>query len=312
MAMIEKLGFGDARFMLRARVAATMLLTCLGFAAAHDAARADERLTLKAMTFNIRLNNSGDGPNRWSERRDAAIGLIRRFQGDFVGIQEALPDQMNDLKKMLPEYRLLGRSREADAARGEATPILYRHERWRLDPKQSGWFWLSDTPQVPGSITWGNACTRMVVWGRFIEEKTGRGVVVYNTHFDHVSEPARQKSAALLARRIAERERPEPVVIMGDFNSGESSAAILHLTGRAAGSPVKLVDTFRALHPDEKEVKTYHGFRGGTAGEKIDFILASPGVKALSAEISHDRVAGGARYPSDHYPVTAEMSFPAE
>ncbi len=324
--MTKRFGFGDAPLTFRVRLGrlfltqsvrstATLLLTCLAFVATYDAARADDRLTLKAMSFNIRQNTSVDGPNRWPKRRDAAIGLIRRFQGDFVGIQEALPDQMDDLRKMLPEYRVLGRSREADATRGEATPILYRHERWRLDPKQSGWFWLSDTPQKPGSITWGNACARMVTWARFIDGKTGRGMVVYNTHFDHVSEPSRQKSAALLARRIAERERPEPVVVMGDFNSGESAAAVLHLTGRVEGSLVKLADTFRVLHPDEKEVKTYHAFRGGTAGEKIDYILASPGVKVLSAEILRDRAAGDgrdARYPSDHYPVTAEMSFPAE
>jgi endonuclease/exonuclease/phosphatase family metal-dependent hydrolase len=137
-------------------------------------------------------------------------------------------------------------------------------------------------------------------------------VYVYNTHFDHVSDISRQKSAELLAKRIAEQAKSEPVVVLGDFNSGESSAAISHLLGKKTKSPVQLVDTFRAVHPDEKQVGTFHDFHGGTEGEKIDFILASPGVNVLAADILRDPISGSGKdalYPSDHYPVTAEMSF---
>jgi endonuclease/exonuclease/phosphatase family metal-dependent hydrolase len=274
----------------------------------HDAARANDDLHVKAMTFNIRCSSANDGPNGWPHRREMAADVIRRFEPDFAGLQEAEPDQIADLLKRLPEYRLVGRSREADPKVGEASPIFYRHERWRLDPAQSGTFWLSDTPEKPGSITWGNACTRVVTWGRFTEAKTDRGLYVYNTHFDHVSEPSRQKSATLLARRVAGRMQAEPVLVTGDFNSGESSAAITHLTGKAPGSSLKLADTFRVLHPDEKQVGTFHGFRGGTKGQKIDYILVPPGAKVLAAEILHNSRDG--RYPSDHYPVAAEIVFP--
>jgi endonuclease/exonuclease/phosphatase family metal-dependent hydrolase len=294
--------------MSRFRVAATILLACCLLTAAPDAARADDGMQIKVMTFNIRCNTVIDGPNRWPHRREMAADLVRRFKGDFVGLQEAEPDQIADLVKSLPEYHWLGRSREADTTTGEASPIFYRHKRWRLDPDHNGTFWLSDTPEKPGSKTWGNACPRIVTWGRFIEEKTGRGVYVYNTHLDHISEPSRQKSAAFLARRIAERKRADPVIVTGDFNSGESSAAIGHLTGKRLGSPVMLVDTFRVLHPDEKQVGTFHGFRGGTKGAKIDYILAPPGTNVLAAEILRENHDG--RYPSDHYPVAAEIVVP--
>jgi endonuclease/exonuclease/phosphatase family metal-dependent hydrolase len=298
--MSLKTGFG----------AAVLLLACGAIVLRSDAARAEEALAVKIMTFNIRYDNSGDGPNRWAQRREAAVDVIRRFAGDFIGIQEALPHQVADLQKALPDYRQLGRSREADAQRGESTPILYRHERWRLDPEQSGWFWLSDTPETAGSTTWNNVIPRMVVWARFIDEKTGRGLYVFNTHFDHLSEPSRRKSAELLARRIIARKSTEPVVVVGDFNAGEASFSIRYLTGQEADSPLALVDTFRALHADEKQVGTFHGFRGGTDKEKIDYVLASPGAKVLKAEILRDRIAGEDRYPSDHYPVTAELSLP--
>jgi endonuclease/exonuclease/phosphatase family metal-dependent hydrolase len=290
--------------MNRRVLSAAFVVSCVAFG---GVASGDDATNVRIMTFNIRYENTIDSANVWSKRRELAADVIRRFDPDFVGLQEALPRQIADLAKVFPEYRLVGRSRDADPKRGEAVPILYRAKRWRLDDKQHGTFWLSDTPQVPGSTTWGNSWPRVVTWGRFVERTTGRGLYVYNTHFDNASEPSRQKSAALLARRIAERQNREPVLVVGDFNSDESSPALAYLTGRSTQSPVKLIDTFREVHPSEKRVGTFHAFRGGDDGEKIDFVLVSPGVKVHSAGIVREH--RGELYPSDHYPVTAEVSI---
>jgi len=270
-------------------------------------AQAAEPIKLKAMTFNIRYDNPQDGPNRWEPRREWVAEMIRRFDGDFVGIQEALPNQLADLNRLLPEYRSIALSRDADPSRGEATPIFYRHERWTLDPDQHGTFWLSDTPDKPGSITWDNACPRIVTWGRFVEQPSGRAVYVYNTHFDHRSEAARQKAAMMLADRIAHQSQTGPIVVMGDLNSGESDVAVSVLTGQSQQSPIRLFDTFRTLHPDAKDVGTFHAFHGGVGGKKIDYIFVKPEAKVLSAEIIHNHHDD--LYPSDHYPVTAEVIF---
>ncbi|MHC4178531.1 MAG: endonuclease/exonuclease/phosphatase family protein, partial [Planctomycetota bacterium] len=266
-------------------------------------------LHVKAMTFNIRYGTANDGPDRWSQRREMVVEVIRRFDGDFVGIQEALPGQITYLRESLPTYRAISRSRQVDPQQGEAVPLLYRHGRWRLDETQQGTFWLSDTPEVPASATWGNTIPRIATWGRFVEKKTGRAAYVYNVHFDHRSEPSRQKSAILLAKRIAARKRPHPVILTGDFNCGESSYAIRYLKGEQDQSPVKLLDSFRVQRPDEKVVGTFGGFRGNRDGEKIDYVFALPGAKVLGAEIVYFNRDG--RYPSDHYPVTAEMVLPA-
>lgn len=291
-------------------IAAAVLAFFMFATGCNNIARADDDMTVKVMTFNIRCSSAQDGVDRWPNRRTAAAEFIRGQEADFVGIQEALPDQAADLKKLLPEFQQLIRSREADPTRGEAGPILYRHRRWQLDKEQQGWFWLSDTPEKPGSNTWGSACVRIATWARFIDRKTNQGVYVFNTHLDHKSENARQKAALLIAQRIAARKLPEPVVVTGDFNSGEASVVVSILTGKTPGSPVKLVDTFRVVHPDTKEVGTFHAFHGGVIGDKIDYILASPGVKVVAAEIHHDNQNG--RYPSDHFPVTAAIVFPAK
>lgn len=264
-------------------------------------------MTVKAMTFNIRYNNSADGPNRWSERREMAAEVVRRFDGDFVGLQEALPEQVADLLETLPEYRSIGSTRGVDGKWGEASPIFYRHERWHVDENRQGTFWLSDTPHVSGSITWGNKYPRIVTWGRFIENKTGRGLYVFNTHFSSVSAPSRCKGAVLLAERIARRDRPDPVLLTGDFNAAESSQPIEYLTGKRPESPVRLVDTFRVFHPHEKQVGTFHAFSGEVKPDKIDYVFASPEAEVRSAEIIRFNRDG--RYPSDHFPVAAEVAF---
>jgi endonuclease/exonuclease/phosphatase family metal-dependent hydrolase len=305
---------------------ALLVFPWLAVASSATSAAAAEPLRLKVMTFNIRYDTPNDGVNQWNHRSDWAADLIRRTGADFVGIQEAVPSQRADLDRLLPEYHAVGISRGADPKKDEAVPIHFRADRWKIDPEQQGNFWLSDTPDKAGSITWGNACPRIVTWARFIENASGRAVYVYNTHFDHIAESARQKSAAMLADHIVHQLHADPVVVTGDLNSGEDGAAVKLLTGKSPSSPITLLDTFRAMHPDVKDVGTFHAFSGVPHGQmKIDYIFVTPGAKVLAAEIVREHRATpdskdyssdpiqenhGERYPSDHFPVTAEIEIP--
>lgn len=271
-------------------------------------AEVPQGVRVKAMTFNIRLSRAHDGPNAWPHRRDMVAAVIRDSGADFVGVQEAWPEQIEYLARSLPQYRYLGRSRERDGIEGEAIPLFYRHERWRLDPQEHGTFWLSDTPDVPGSTGWGNQIPRIVTWGRFIEKAGGKALYVYNVHLDHLSASSRSRSARALADHIARRSQPAPILVLGDFNASESSEPLRYLLGADAGSPVPLQDTFRVLHPKATLAGTFHGFGGTLTGPKIDYILASQDVHVSCAAIVHQSFQG--RYPSDHFPVTAEVVLP--
>lgn len=68
-----------------------------------------------------------------------------------------------------------------------------------------------------------------------------------------------------------------------------------------------MVDTFRVLHPNAKNVGTFNRFKGNRKGDKIDYIFTQPGTKVLEANIIYGNIDG--RYPSDHYPVSAIVSF---
>ena len=260
---------------------------------------------VNVMTFNIRYGTASDGPNAWPQRRELVFDVVRREECDFIGLQEALRFQIDEVRESVPGYSEVGVGRDDGQTRGEYSAILYRADRWKVDT--SGTFWLSDTPDVVATQNWGNEITRIVTWGRFIEQATGRALYVFNTHFDHQSQPSRVKSAELLARRIADRSPPDHVIVTGDFNAGEDNPAIQYLKGEQGDSPVKLVDTFRALHADATEAGTFNGFRGLATGPKIDYIFTEPGTTVRAARILHDNRDG--RYPSDHFAVTAAIVF---
>jgi endonuclease/exonuclease/phosphatase family metal-dependent hydrolase len=273
------------------------------------------REPLSVMTFNIRYATAPDGENHWTARRDMLFDLVRAQNADIIGLQEALDGQIREIVAAAPGYAVVGVGRDDAMAKGEYSAILFRTDR--LHVAESGTFWFSDTPEVPASKSWGNNITRICTWARFID-RDGRAFWHFNVHLDHQSQPSRERSAELLRRRIEARPFPrEPVVVTGDFNVGEANPALRTLvpprTAAVAAEPstAPLLDTFRVVHPDERVVGTFSGFKfGQVEGEKIDYVLVQPGTEVLSAEIL--RTSRNDRYPSDHFPVVARVRLPVE
>ncbi len=260
---------------------------------------------LRVISFNIRYENRNDGANAWNARRHAAIRFLADSEADFIGLQEVLPSQRKHLVEGLPGWGSIGRSREASAAEGESTPIFYRRQRWSLLDGRSGTFWLSETPTVAGSRDWKSGDPRIATWGVFRDRSTGRLVFVLNTHLDHQSQEARERGAQVIARFVAREAEGLPVVVMGDFNAGPVNPARRLLIEGFDGSP-PLRDTY-ALHrsDDERAAGTFHGFKGGTEGLRIDAILVSAALGVQDADIVH--TDEGSIHLSDHYPVTATL-----
>ncbi len=184
---------------------------------------------LVVMTYNIRYGTANDGENSWANRKEMACDVLRRHNPDIVGLQEALRFQIDDIRAALPRYAEIGGGRDDGKTEGEYSAILYRKDRLDLD--DSGTFWLSDTPETPGSITWGNACTRICTWGRFLRKDTRQAFYLFNTHLDHVSQYSRDRSAVLLAQRIRDRKHADPVLVTGDFNAGEDNPVVRYFKG---------------------------------------------------------------------------------
>ncbi len=263
---------------------------------------------MRLMTFNVRLATPSDGANAWEHRKEFLCEVVADFDPHILGVQEALQAQLDFLTIELPHRASIGEAR-GGGGEGEYSAIIY--ETRRLQALDSDTFWLSDTPGVP-SMSWGNNYLRVCTWARFRDRDSGACFYVFNTHLDHESENARLRGVELILRRIREREHDEPFLLMGDINAGEASEPVRLIVardhGRGARALPALIDTFRARHPDETRVGTYHAFTGEDDGRKIDYIFAPEDTEVLSARILHQQRDG--RFPSDHFPVTAVVRLP--
>ena len=192
------------------------------------------RQPLNVMTFNIRYGTANDGENRWANRRDFLFEVVKGANADVIGLQEALDAQLQEIVAAVPAYAVVGVGRDDGRTKGEYAAILFRKDR--LHVSDSGTFWFSDTPSVVASTSWGNTITRICTWARFVD-RDGRAFWHFNVHLDHISQPSREKSTALLAQRMAERRNlDEPAIVTGDFNVGEDNPAIATLLGPRAGA----------------------------------------------------------------------------
>lgn len=253
---------------------------------------------LHVMTYNVRYP-ANDPNHLWEDRRTPMAELLSTEGPVVVGIQEAHYHQLRDLVRGLSgDYAWIGSGREG-GSHGEFSAILY--DEARLEPVEFADLWLSGTPQTIGSTSWGNVIPRMATWVRFRDLATERELVVLNTHLDHASEPARQNGADLLAS-VVDTFGGLPTVVTGDFNAAaESSAVYDRLVSRAT-----LADTWRtARHQLTPAYRTYGGYRDPVVGDRIDWILVSPGITVEAAAINANRFGG--RFPSDHLPVQAHI-----
>ena len=274
-------------------------LFALGFAAsglfAHSARGAD---TLRVMTFNVRLPMASDGPERWDARRDLFVKTIREQHPDVFGTQELYKAQGDYVVAKLPGYKWFGMGRKGNDG-DEHMGVFYRTDELRV--LDSGNFWLSDTPDVPGSISWGTLFPRMVTWARFQRKDDGRTFILFDTHLPYreSDDVAREKGAAVILKRIAKLPTDEPFVLTGDFNTTPDSRVHAMLTRH-------LQDAWLVAPHRSGPDKTFHDFTGKPT-ERIDWILVRGfHVENVRTVTTHE----GKLYPSDHFPVVADLQWP--
>ena len=236
------------------------------------------------LTFNIRNGLAADGEHSWEHRKHLTSQTILDTNAAVIGLQEVYEFQLTYLLEQLSEYQSYSVGREDGISAGEQCSILWRKDK--LSRVRAGTFWLSDTPDVPKSNTWGNRITRICSWVEFEQ-----GFRFYNTHMDHESQSARQRGAELIGNVLP----TSPWILVGDFNA-------------EPGSP-EMDIMAKAGHfvTEDNPIGTFHDYRGGTDGDRIDHIFHSPGLSASAPKVLMDSESG--LYPSDHYPVRCEVTI---
>lgn len=261
------------------------------------------------MSYNIRYDNPSDEAEAWSRRRDWVESVIRFHRPDVVGLQEAYRTQVEDLRDRLDQFEWLDAGRSEGAKAGELAAIGFDRRRFNLESR--GTFWLSATPDEPGSVSWDARLPRITHHVCLRERDTGVELHHYNTHFDHDSERARLESAKLLRDRIDEGTPNAPVVVTGDLNCRAGSPPYEHLTGRdksAMGRSLRDAHrtTRRRHHGPTTTMTDFHNL---IPDKKIDHVLTTADMEVLLHGIPSDSFADGI-YPSDHLPVVVELSVP--
>ncbi len=275
-------------------LAATTLLTFLGVPRSDGA-------ELGVMTFNLRYA-SPTPPNAWPTRRPVMKACIEKYAPDIFGTQEGVYHQLKELASDLPDYSWIGLGRDG-GSRGEFMAVFYRTDRF--EPMAYDHFWLSDTPEVMGSSTWGHSNRRMVTWVRFKDRRDGSEFHFWNTHLDHEVQPAREKAADLIRSRIAKLDTKLPLLLVGDFNA----VAGANKTYDILTADGFFRDTWKLA--GERRNETHNSFTGfGTPkmdGKRIDWILLRGQASVRATEIV--TFEQGGQFPSDHFPVMTWLTL---
>ncbi|MFG2208613.1 endonuclease/exonuclease/phosphatase family protein [Streptomyces sp. NPDC048638] len=256
---------------------------------------------LRVMTFNLRYA-SDTRPHSWAERRPVMRSLLRREAPQLLGTQEGLYGQLRDIAEDLgPQYAWVGTGR-GGGSRDEFAALFY--DVRRLAPVEYDHFWLSDTPYLIGSASWGNTVIRMATWVRFRDLRAGGEFYALNTHLDHAHPYSRERSAALITERLGALDASLPRIVTGDFNVAAHKNPVYDaMLGGGA-----LVDSWDKATERSAAYATFHGYRPLVPdGDRIDWILTSAVVRTRRATINTFSEHG--QFPSDHLPVQALLDW---
>lgn len=271
------------------------LLAAVAFTACGSAT------SLNVMTFNMRYDNPEDGQNNWRFRRERVAEVIKAQDVDVLGTQELLSNQFNDLRGLLVGYEGVGVGRLDGAESGEYCAVFFKKDRFTL--LDSGTFWLSETPEVVGSLGWDGACERIATWV-VLRDRDGQELFFIDTHLDHVGQVARDEGVSLLMKRIETLHGDRPVILTGDFNSEPGSSVVAHVQKDGVLRDAKAIAAQRSGTD-----WSFSDFGQIPEAERplLDYIFVSGDIEAVRYEVLPDTFDGG--YVSDHAPVMAVVKI---
>ncbi len=255
------------------------------------------------MTFNIRLDLAADGKNRWENRIPIVSAYMDSVAPDIAGMQEVLHHQLLDLLEIMPGYSYVGSGRDDGETGGEYSPVFFRDDRFIL--RDNSQFWLSETPEIPGSISWDAAITRIVSWAALEDRQSGEIIYAFNTHFDHRGVEARRRSAGLISGRIPEIAGDSPVILLGDFNIRKESADYEFMSDLFSENNRLANAELISEAPVRNAESTFNGFRHDIEPRVIDYIFVDDNFRVLFYRV--DEVLENGIFISDHWPVVSDV-----
>ena len=254
---------------------------------------------IKIISYNIRYNNPNDGKDIWENRRETITDFIEKEAPDFLGLQEVNFPQIQYLNSNLINYSFIGVGRDDGKTRGEFSPIYFNESKYNL--LLSNTFWLSKTPDNI-SVGWDAAMERICTYGLFKQKNDGSKVWVFNTHFDHIGNVAREKSVDLILSKIKDLTKDkDQIIITGDFNLSDDSVPIKKLQNFYNDVNIKMDNK-------SKFYGTFNNFKiDNNYNNRIDYIFYK-NFDLIKSSHLHIKTDQG-RWASDHHPVIAILKI---
>ncbi|MCM4159700.1 endonuclease/exonuclease/phosphatase family protein [Antarcticibacterium flavum] len=256
---------------------------------------------VNVMTYNIKYATENDGENSWSKRKDHLTNQLKFYHPDIMGVQEALHGQLEHIKEHVADYQYVGAARDDGKTKGEYSAVFYNTTKFEM--LEEGTFWLSETPKVP-SKGWDASFPRVCTWVKLKEKEGGKEFFVFNTHFDHEGDEAREKSTQLILDKMAEINKEEkPAILMGDLNLEPDTEPIKKIAAQMNDSKYSAQTV--SFGPEG----TFNGYDFKAPVERrIDYIFTTKGnIKILKYGVLSD--SKDLKYPSDHLPVVVKLRF---
>jgi len=261
---------------------------------------------IKVMTLNLRYDNPADSLNAWPKRASLVCRFLKEEKPDLLGMQEVLSHQFNYLDSaLIDDYASVGVGRTDGGKNGEMNPVFYKKEKF--DMIRTITFWLSETPEVPGSISWGSSLPRIVTWMELIDKGDHQRFYYFNTHFAHNSDSARIISSRYLLRAVDSITGGLPFIITGDFNMVPTSTGYSILTGPYENVPLMKDSYIISENKPYGPEYTFNGFSEKPGSGRIDYIFVRNGMSVSQQRTIIKKEKG--IYISDHWPVTASVSI---
>lgn len=286
-------------------ISMTALTGCDSGEKPDDEIPISNEFSLSTMSFNMKFENitgGGDPIHTWANRKNGIAEALIKYDVAITGTQELQGWQYDELMEILGE-KWSGVGLPRLTSDSERSSIIYRNDM--IEYIEGETIWLSETPEVKGSKSWGTAHPRIMTYGKFLHKNSKTEFYYFNTHLDHVSALARSKGLELIVSYM-DKYSDYPMMLTGDFNMYIESEDFAPLTSRKEDYE----NTFTPfLDKFGENLKTTHGFNGGTSGKAIDFIFYSvKNLEVISTDIIHD-VYENRFYLSDHYPVHSVLKL---
>jgi endonuclease/exonuclease/phosphatase family metal-dependent hydrolase len=262
-----------------------------------------EPAKLKVISFNIRFDNPEDAPNNWPNRVPLVESYLKSEMPDVMGLQEALYHQNEEILNIMQGYAYIGTGRDDGKQGGEFSSVFYNTQS--IEVLEDGQFWLSETPDVAGSIGWEAVLPRVVSWAHFKHLQSGLTFYFFNTHYSHVSDLAREKSMEFMSEKIMEIAGDEPVVVTGDFNIAQGSDLYNYMESHLKEQNKLQNAALVAQNIDSPADYTSNGFRDEAGQRVIDFIFVNDHFDVASYGV--DQYKKDSLFISDHWPVRAHL-----